>query len=518
MFEYNPLDTLATPTIQAFPEVSEAMLAHYEAIMSLEGGLDQYQIDAINPPGYDGEPLGLGRKNVRRLSDTELLNTRLCFALGRAALEQPEDPESFLDNTLEDLFKTKLHIPSSHFMEGVIKLDIMQYGITSMHELVLYDKLHKTIGEFEGYVNQNTMDTKGQYNLMRILANDIRYDEDHPDEIDGIWYKSNLIFNHGVAYRAFMDGSEMLHMDLRRKLVAGHFDDFLAKEQLDGCVSEEVVINSAGDLFRAVRLVMHVGNMAAQDAVNVLRDPELHALWPSEAQRQLAGTRSAYAEKLSDNARYHAKRIYANGLDGGKLGEVDLGDLFEDSMHALERKSNEKRIPRHAVVSYNIKKRRRKSLPENDIPPESSTTEVAEERAPRQLYAVDSSGSQSGTEDPVYQKMLDDYLKVYNDSQLEAELYGALAWLQKVDLTQGRVPGVAKYQYKVRDLGEQRVAYGFKPSAVPGLSTASRRAKGLRIVFTLDTDQDRIGLVFIGDRSKIATWERGQRVSGAKND
>jgi len=496
-------------TILSLPEIGNELLVQGQALLDINNESGSVTVTYNDRTETVSRGRGVARDTSQRTG------TEIAAMVGVLASQATDNSQLHIEHTVDDLIK-RHRMPSTENVNR-IRQTLVADADSYVKIFGIYEQMSATFFEVEASIQNNSIDDQAQFRLLQILAQRTNENFSSPDNV------ANLALHIGSAYYALKNNTDGgIHGTLNHKLQKGYFDSFLGDELFVDVTSLDISATppeKLDDLSRVTLLIMRAAQMSVAESVQFMNTPDMRQIWPASVLKELGALRTHYGARLENNFQYYLDRLLANGIGALKRGEESLDETFLDYILALQRShTNLQLLPRTIEVEHESRKRRRKSRTSQ----ESTSLPAAEAESapePYELYVSSQKIVHNADKSrELLEKMKQDYLGRHpNHDNVTQSLENVLEWLQKLDMSKGRVKGIKKYGYQFDDGGTLRDVFGCKPSDIPGLTTPWH-IKDVRIIFVLNHDNGgkKLGILFLDDRSAVVSWERRHNIKTAK--
>lgn len=420
---------------------------------------------------------------------------------------------------------------------------ILATGLPSAFEGTLYEPFTEALGTnmvenariYEAYLGYGRQlhqqskvllgDDQLQFRAVKELAQDANRIDDPETgrEPDGVVWATALLIaaNH--------DKEPSIPEELLEFLKVGRYDKFIAETMLQRhfatlSTSPQTIHKPATGLPNLVALTKSLTRQNDQQAITNLLVDNL-SLWPPDVRRQLEEEREQLAGhlKLSITAGWHIlveKNCFQ--LDGSSFSPEQRMIRLRQKVEQLNTKIHNgqgKPLGRSAIGGF--KRRNGAGDPDQMEKPVGGTGTGqgnAQEIKLQPRYQLEWLDAKTGDRYPQasenFQEQINDYVRNHgNDGKLRDDIAAIFSAMANFDFSQGVTPGVTKYARPVTINGVGKGVFGFKPFAGSNLSTKTKEANRIRVLFTLE--KDTLGILGIARRDKIDRLERALGIASA---
>jgi hypothetical protein len=446
----------------------------------------------------------------RRVETSENLRTSannvIAAAVKIVLSEQAIDNEQ---KFIEDLFKSKFSDEEyledgTHIEDFTAAVQIMLHQYRSLR--VLSDQINEVLDK------EIDDDPIQKHELMKLLAKQYYHNASVSLE------EREVLALQGIAAILMADGNANYFKNSESLINQRAFDEFIAHEILEASISEEAPMDSLAEKqvehFRnLINLVKHTSDLTEPEVVSVLSKREAINLWPEICKTLLQSQK----EKLLNQLKFNSSKQ----LIELKKEMLVLNGSVESFTQAWERYmiTVARQFPNINAHRKEKSKRQRIASQRKKVIGRSGKTAVTESletaRSPevRNLVYIDSNGNEFAPGSQEYQDLISAYLKTHPGmAGLDEDVANILEHLKRLDFSQGPIRGVKKYVNSVKR-GESRYEnlFALKPTDAVGMSTSSKQAKKIRVLFVLENGS--LGILGIVDRDEVTRFEKSLGVT-----
>ncbi len=498
-----------TPPLKDYKWIMET----FPAIKELEGVAhrfdDQAEADKSDILGKLDE-LGLTaqvRKGRRRfLEDYGDAYLGVVYAAGALASREP-DPEAQLRRCVDVLTPFFVNSPNKDHGPYLVGKDAARHA--GFHH-ALSEMAGDTYGKVQEVLNGGT---ETEFRILQILADAGVRD----------WSQAERTMpSEGLCLLVSEAANDMQvenpAVQLGAKLEEGVYDSLIARRLIAHASGIDKPGSDDTRLARVRELVdfVEIYDDATPNEARITRLAETAKDWPGDARLVFSLGKQALREATTASTTFADKALDKLGLNR----PTDSTDALEAAISnhvQIELKNNPvvagQQSDRHRIMKARVdsKKAHMKRLQEQPV----ERPDIAKIQKPRQLVVTDGSGNTY----PRGSKEFDDVIGKYfgkgaREQKLVEDVETILDYVASLDYEQD-LRGIKTYTKDNNVTSEQQIR-GLKVPDAVGLPTSTKRAKKIRVLFTVRDEE--IELIALVDRANLGTLNRTLGIGNMQGD